>query len=55
MIDYNQTDLFIAVLGLLGIISTAVIITYSTVQNRKEEIKLKRIRRTRAFDQDILG
>ena len=55
MINYSSSDIVLAVIGIVGILSTAVIVTYSNIQNRKEEVKIKRIKLTHEFDQDILG
>ena len=55
MINYSSTDIVLATIGLVGILGTAVIVAYSTIQNRKEEVKAQHIRRTRRLDQEILG
>ncbi len=49
-----ESDILIAVVGLVGVIGSAVILTYAFSANRKEEVKLRRINKTRAFDQDLL-
>ena len=50
-----ESTIILAVIGLVGIIGTAVTVTYAITQNRREEIKSKRRAATYRFDQDILG
>ena len=54
MINYPETDLILAVIGLVGLISTAVIVTTAIAQNRSEEIKLQRRNAIYRFDQDLM-
>lgn len=54
MIPYNESNILLAVIGLIGIVGTAVTVTYAITQNRREEIKLKRRMATYRFDQDLL-
>lgn len=55
MIPYTETNVILAVIGLIGIIGTSITIGYAFAQNRREELKLKRRAATYRFDQDLLG
>ena len=54
MTPFSESQILLAVVGLVGIIGTAVTVTYAIAQNRREEIKLKRRMATYRFDQDLL-
>ena len=54
MIHYPESNIIVAVIGLIGLLATAVTVTYAVAQNRREELKIKRRIATYRFDQDIL-
>lgn len=55
MTPFSESNILLAVIGLVGIIGTGVTVTYAIAQNRREELKIKRRIATYRFDQDILG
>ncbi len=54
MTPYTESQILLAVVGLVGILGTAVTVAYANAQNRREEIKTQRRIATYRFDQDLL-
>ena len=51
---YSESSILLAVIGLVGLLGTAITITYAIAQNRREEVKIARKAATYKFDQDLL-
>ena len=55
MTIYSESSIITATIGLVGVLGSAVILTYAFVANRRESIKAKRIRNTDIVDQELFG
>ncbi len=54
MTTFSESQILLAVIGLVGLLGTAVTVSYAIAQNRREELKLQRRLATYRFDQDLL-
>ena len=54
MTTFSESQILLAVIGLVGLLGTAVTVSYAIAQNRREELKVQRRLATYRFDQDLL-